>query len=293
MKKIDFFALVIIDHCAIISVDKLPYLFRVSAVMLRVGVIHWTALQTRLTNICRVIDFIVTCDLTSDATMASASTSATATAPTAVSQSKEKKTTKQRTNVHFNRLKSNDINLMKLVPAESTVSVDAPAASLKKMVFRRPKSEDGDRKRNMIRIQENPTSLTPPENRSRYTALESSSSEYSPRRCSQAMAHHIAEAMAMNYRPSPFSLDPRAKNANYDTHSFYCICHECQVSTGTLYWHWLHVANMVIQARYLTKGNDESELSTEANKAGDGYGDAVIPFEMMDGTFGMAACALM
>merc|ERR1712071_713853 len=87
---------------------------------------------------------------TSDATMASASTSATATAPTAVSQSKEKKTTKQ-------------------LPAESTVSVDAPAASLKKMVFRRPKSEDGDRKRNMIRIQENPTSLTPPENRSRYT----------------------------------------------------------------------------------------------------------------------------
>ena len=40
----------------------------------------------------------------------------------------------------------------------------------------------------------------------------------------------------MNYRPSPFSCDPRAKDPsnNYDTHSFYCICYECQVLTSQI-----------------------------------------------------------
>lgn len=65
--------------------------------------------------------------------------------------------------------------------AESTKAV-------KKMIFRRPKSEE--RLRN-IRIQENPTSVTPPENRSHYTPLENATGFASPRRCSEAMAHHI------------------------------------------------------------------------------------------------------
>jgi len=151
------------------------------------------------------------------------------------------------------------------------------ASAVKKMILRRPKDEE--RLQN-IRIQENPTSVTPPEDRSLYTPLEDATAAglATPRRCSEAMAHHISEAMAMKYRPSPLCCDPRAKDPsqNYDTHSFYCICHECQ-------------------ARYLTttKSNDESQQSTEGNKSSDSFGDAVIPFEMMDGTFGMAACALM
>ena len=116
--------------------------------------------------------------------------SSAAAAAAAAAEPKEKKKSKQRSKC-FNSFQF-DMNwfISDLLIVCCQGEKAGSAIAVKKMILRRPKDEE--RLQN-IRIQENPTSVTPPEDRSLYTPLEDATAAGlpTPRRCSEAMAHHI------------------------------------------------------------------------------------------------------
>jgi len=189
--------------------------------------------------------------------------------------------------------------------SEESKSSSSGSSRIRKMLFRRSRSED--RMRN-IRIKENSASFTPPENRSRFSfitgmtpALEEDSahanhlipqsppphyeahservgSEAAGRAAGLCSASPPSYYEAMGHVSSSSSESEASRARSYWTdpqgHALYCTCHECQ-------------------ARYLTTDDEEPENTTQDNCA-----DAVFPIEthfLMQEVLadGMALCSVM